>query len=106
MDLDMFYTLNGHEAVPVEGREWTLLPIEQRRVAEDQVGDRWVSTVFTGMNTNLWGEPLVFETMVFRDGEGFEGDDAYTQRYATWTEAEVGHLLTVEAVGGAYLQGA
>jgi hypothetical protein len=48
-----------------------------------------VSTVFLGINHNFRGEgpPIVFETMVF--GGAF---DRQQRRYATWEEAEWGHI--------------
>ncbi len=52
-----------------------------------------VSTVFTGMNLQLWDDgraPLTFETMVFNDGE------LDMRRYATWDEAVAGHKEMVE----------
>lgn len=56
-------------------------------LVQEDVGNAWVSTVFLGLDHN-WGEgpPLVFETMVFRDGNG---DDC--QRYSTWLQAMEGH---------------
>jgi len=58
------------------------------RVAEDFVGDVYVSTIFLGIDHNYWdeGPPIVFETMVF--GGKLERTMA---RYATYEEAKQGH---------------
>jgi hypothetical protein len=68
----------------------------RRIVAVDQVREGvTVSTVFLGIDHRFVGEgpPIVFETMVFRDGDGDE-----QMRYATWEEAERGHLAMVRKV--------
>lgn len=51
-----------------------------------------VSTVFLGLNHN-WGDgaPILFETMVFKNG-----DSRGMWRYATWDEAVAGHKKVVE----------
>jgi hypothetical protein len=97
----LHYTLDGHEAVPVPPHRWEMLPLEQRRVAEDTVSGFWVSTVFLGIDHGWDGEPLLFETGVFAvdpDGERAMDEVEEMSRYATWTEAEVGHLLIVQAL--------
>lgn len=65
-----------------------------RRVAEANVGNVCISTVFLGLDHN-WGpgEPILFETMVF--GGHFDGQQ---RRYATWEEAERGHAEMVRMV--------
>ena len=68
--------------------------------ANRQVADTWVtptvrvSTVFLGLD-HQWGEgpPLLFETLVFHDGDGQE-----CTRYATWHAAEQGHAAMVDAM--------
>lgn len=74
--------------------EWTLAfeSMAYRRVAESRTpnGNR-VSTVWLGLNHQFGeGAPLIFETMVFRDGE-----EVACYRYATLAEAEVGHVAAV-----------
>lgn len=54
-----------------------------------------VSTVFLGLDHNLYGPPHLFETMIF-GGE----HDGYQERYSTWAEAETGHARTVEIAKG------
>lgn len=67
-----------------------------RRVAFDDLGDYYVSTVFLGTNHNYFGgPPLIFETMVFRrsDHQG-----VYQDRYSSEDAAIKGHKETVEMV--------
>jgi hypothetical protein len=65
------------------------------------IGTIEVSTVFIGVNHRFIGEgpPLVFETMIFGGGEGLDG---YTDRCATWDEAEAMHRRAVEHVKNAF----
>lgn len=85
------YILEGHTPVPVDdvllwGR-W--FATADRQVALTTLADgTQVSTVFLGLDHSLrpLGPPLLFETMVFRDGR----DEAY-DRYSTWEEAVAGH---------------
>lgn len=53
----------------------------------------WVSTVWLGLD-HRWGkgQPLIFETMVFYQGES----DLDMQRYSTEAEAIVGHKALVK----------
>lgn len=64
-----------------------------KRVAEDQIGPYWVSTVWLGLDHNhsIKGSPLIFETMVFGPGE----DDIFCDRYSTEQEAAEGHVDVV-----------
>jgi hypothetical protein len=59
-----------------------------RHVADDYVGDLRVSTVFIGLDHGSFGggSPVLWESMIFRDGESLE-----MQRYAAREEAERGH---------------
>lgn len=73
-----------------------------RRVAEDWIGPRWVSTVWLGIDHGfgMAGPPLIFETMVF-DGNPEQGAQAvedFTQRYPTREAAEEGHRHVVDLV--------
>lgn len=61
-------------------------------VRTDLPDDVQVSTCFLGINHSFGrGATLLFETMIFGGG-----NDGYQDRYPTLTEAEVGHLATVE----------
>jgi len=74
---------------------------DYRRVGVDSVilpngGLAWVSTVWLGLDHN-WtgGQPIIFETMVFADGEDC---DQYQARYHTEQQAADGHRLVVVAL--------
>ena len=69
--------------------------INNRRVAETEVGNVIISTVCLGLDHN-WsgtGPPLLFETMVFVEDDGHE-----TYRCSTWAEAEAQHARVVAEV--------
>lgn len=69
--------------------------LDNRRTALTKVGPFRVSTVFLGVDHSFGeGPPLLWETMVFEDGDGSEMD-GYTRRYATETEAIAGHREVV-----------
>ncbi len=98
------YTLKNKEPVPepdiIKWGEW--FEKADRHVATTK-GDNWViSTVFLGIDHNFsgHGDPILFETMVFRtkdwngEGDGLLEHDC--ERYSTWEEAEKGHKVMVE----------
>jgi hypothetical protein len=97
------YILDGHTPVPVDLMTWARWFEESRteadaritrRVAGDEIGPYFVSTVFLGVNHQYGsGPPLLFETMVFRDG-----DDVLCWRYSTWAQAEEGHGKIVDGL--------
>jgi hypothetical protein len=66
----MWYDRAG---APISMDEWVRLlgNPEYKRVAEDTVGDVWVSTIWLGLNHNWYpsGVPLLFETMLWRGTE-------------------------------------
>lgn len=107
-----FYDIDGS---PLELEQWAektsrkKSPEEYGRVGKtDLVLDGvslWVSTVWLGIDHNFmrsmegwegWGDPRpwIFETMVF----GLPGDLEICYRYATWQEAEHGHLEVVRSL--------
>lgn len=65
---------------------------QDRIVAQTQVGNIWISTVFLGVDYDFHekGVPLTFETMVFTNTRPTQ-----TRRYATWEQAEAGHAEIV-----------
>lgn len=66
---------------------------ERRQVGYAVIDERLeVSTVFLGLDQRFKreGEPILFETKLFRGGTGAE-----TWRYASWDEAESGHRKVV-----------
>lgn len=93
------YVLQGTEPVPepdlLAWAAW--FETADRRVAWTEVAPGLeISTIFLGLDYGwLSPVPLLFETMVFRDGDGAEGE-----RYATWHDAEQGHKTMVDLVQG------
>jgi hypothetical protein len=85
---------DGHTPIPCYSiREWgQTLGSMDRRVAWTGGQDKWVSTVFLGLDYRQWGKgpPLLFETMLFINGNGDE-----TERYSSWEDAEIGHKAFV-----------
>jgi hypothetical protein len=91
-----YYKLDGKLVVPVKDLiEWARwLEFADRTVDQTRIGPILVSTVFLGLDHNFGsGLPLVFETMIFRGGDGGE-----TWRFASWQEAEEGHGKAVAIV--------
>lgn len=89
-----FYKLEGRKVVSCSTKEFAKFMSlgENKRVAEDFVGDMHVSTVFLGMNHNIGrGRPLFFETMIFGGGL-----DQMVNRCSTYDEAEGMHKEMVE----------
>jgi hypothetical protein len=90
------YILDGHTPVPATPEAWTAW----ERAADCQVAltiiapHLLVSTVFLGLDhERLPGRPpLVFETLVIRDGH----DGEYV-RYSTWDAAVQGHAVACES---------
>jgi hypothetical protein len=92
------YILVGHE--PVEEPDlmtWvTWLESADRCVRHTEQGDVRVSTVFLGLDHNfgdLFGRPILFETMAFVGHDSVARD-----HYRTWDEAEAGHARIVAEV--------
>lgn len=98
--MSQWYILDANRnPVPVPLAEGARAFEQDRRVARTMVNGYEVSTVFLGMDHRPEGEPgppLVFETMVFLEGER---TDLYCQRYSTWLDAEEGHNLVVAMYG-------
>lgn len=97
----------------VEWAKW--IQTGNRRIAEDEVGNYTVSTVFLGLDFSFGKDsgPLLFETMVFVgeldtakymgainvvDAVKVVSKDGYFKRYGTRKEAEEGHKKIVESV--------
>jgi len=92
------YILDGHTPVPVDLMTWARwYENADRRVALTEIRPGIVvSTIFIGSDMGFGlGRPLLFETAVFDDYGGSEGD-----RYATWDEAVAGHVATVAKLEG------
>lgn len=89
------YILEGHQPVAVDLMTWARwFEKAERHVAQTEIGDVRVSTVFLGLDHAFGGgRPLLFETMIFGGSE-----DGYCERYETWDEAEAGHATAVALV--------
>jgi len=76
--------------------------VENKRVASDNVNGLWVSTVFLVIDhafrfiPSREQEPVLFETMVFKEADGACED--YQWRYCTEEEALYGHKKVVEHI--------
>lgn len=66
--------------------------MDLRRVGLDSVSDYDVSTVFLVMNHGFHRTPILFETMVSKDGEFLDFQD----RYSTWSESVLGHDFVIK----------
>lgn len=94
----MYYKLNeAKEPVKCDLMEWSnMFENDDRRVAFDAIEGKEVSTVFLGLDHNYFGgKPLLFETMVFDEGESSEH---YCLRYSTYEQALKGHQEAIEWV--------
>ncbi|HDS1530812.1 TPA: hypothetical protein QEK88_000632 [Stenotrophomonas maltophilia] len=92
----LHYRLNGRRAVACGVAEWAVwFETADRRVSETWIDDIRVSTVVLGLDHNAvpGGDPALFETMVFVDGEPNS-----VRRYFIWEEAEAGHAQTVAEI--------
>jgi hypothetical protein len=90
------YILHGRAVVEepdlVKWAKW--MQHARMRVGLKTIDDAQVSTVFLGVDHNhTSGSPQIFETMIF--GGKY---DQWVQRYATWDEAEDGHVRVVRAL--------
>ena len=94
------YILEGKIPVPCENlfiwAQWIQNHRKERVVAQDYVGDFWISTAFLGLDDNwLDGPPHLVETMVFKGKERHIPDDAPMIRTATWELALEAHAEVV-----------
>ena len=90
------YILEGHKAVETDLMTWAnwLENHHDRHVKDETIGESRISTVFLGLDHQFGdGPPLIFETMVFGGPLDME-----QERYATWEEAEIGHMAMVARV--------
>ena len=92
------YFLNeDHTYRPCSCQEWMGQFEMDRKIGDDIINEKHVSTVWLGLDHNYFGErPLLFETMVFDEPLG--GHDIYMDRYTTWDEAVEGHKKAVQWV--------
>jgi hypothetical protein len=86
----------NRQGQPISMEDWAKSLEKERRVAQELLPDgKWVSTVWLGLDHNFLhdGPPLIFETMVFPQGDMAEID---MDRYSTEAEALAGHKAMVE----------
>lgn len=95
-----YYVLNKDGSVTTTSSvlEWAQARESTPSIGKTKIGIKWIkpmylltSTVFLGVEHgyNKRGEPLLFETMIFRASGGFL--EIYMRRYATLEEAKAGH---------------
>lgn len=88
-----YYVLEGHIPVPCDLMTWAEgLKKTNRIVAQERVFGSWVSTVFIGIDNNI------FETMVFNGPLDQEMDRCYT-----WNQAVTMHTKMCNRVRRVYL---
>lgn len=102
----MPYVLNAdHSTEPMDDIvEWSRrFELDDRIVAQTQIGHVLVSTVFLGIahGHDAQGRPLLFETMVFKGPM-----DGRQWRWATYKEAQEGHKRVLDEAYAADAAGA
>jgi hypothetical protein len=87
----------GRDGQPITREAWiaSFEDEDAKRIADDKVGDAWVSTVWLGLDHNFLGNgpPIIFETMVF--GGKYDQEQ---ERYSTEAAALAGHAWIVAMV--------
>jgi hypothetical protein len=91
------YTLAGQTPVPEPDLlKWAYwMETSDRVVDRTRLGASLISTVFLGLDhgrIGYGGPPLLFETMIFTDGEA----EDFQERCSTWLQAEQQHARAVE----------
>ncbi len=96
---DFYYILENGVPKPVTFQEWgQWWENTDRTVAKTKIGKVLVSTVFLSLNHQWgYGQPLLFETIVF--GGLLDGE---MERYSTLDEARVGHEAMVKRIRTEY----
>lgn len=96
----MYYILDkNHNIKQVSIEEWFRTSKENNIIEQTFIPEYLVSTVFLGINYgNRAGDPVLFETMVFKTENGIVRDwwDLNCIRYCTYDEAVEGHKKMVE----------
>lgn len=106
--MHLFYGFDGEPITPEVWQELMESP-EQRVIAQQMIGTRFVSTVWMGTDMSFGSPvPLIYETMVFdqrravadtESADTINAIDDYTQRYPTREAAVIGHNETVAVLG-------
>lgn len=100
-----YYDKNGGKITP---DEWVNLlgDPSYKVVKQDTVEGYFISTVWLGSDHRFGGgTPIIFETMVFKDGGGGVCFDIYQERYHTKEAALGGHLEAIEWVKNLLMEG-
>jgi hypothetical protein len=84
------YRMVGNDYIHVRGASYR---IEHTDAVERAEGIVRVSTVWLGLDHNLFGPPHIFETMIFGGAH-----DGTLWRYSSHAEAVTGHAAAVELV--------
>ena len=83
----MFYRLDDKIPVLCTAEELGIwMEKNNRTIGCKTRGDITISTVFLGMDHSGGADPLLFETIIFKDREPI-----WIWRYPTWEDAEKGH---------------
>lgn len=98
-----WYKLVGERIVPVNSLEDAgkyLADIKSRRIASDQIGDAYISTVFLVLDHGFDQKrpPVLFETMIFECNLY----DGWCHRSCTYEEAQATHKEAVDMVSNWY----
>jgi hypothetical protein len=89
----MLYNQQGQQ---VTSEEWVGARVVDNTIKREHLNGMFISTVFVGVDMGYGdGPPLIYETMVFPDGEWIE---EYSDRYSTEEEALAGHARAIEWV--------
>lgn len=85
--MSRYFDMQGN---PMSFKDWVAaFEASNRTIARTEVGERYVSTVWMGLDHSFSeGPPLIFETMVFPECE-------LCERYSTLEEAKEGHARMV-----------
>lgn len=97
----MYYALKNKEVIKVSRIEFARFfrNHQDSIVKQTKIPPYFISTVFLGLDHNIFqpGEPpIVFETMIFKDGDEWNTD--YLERCATYKEAEAQHEKALELI--------
>ena len=98
---DILFYIEDEEGNPVpcenllDWARWFTDNEDRRIVSYDTISNVDISTVFLGVNHNLYREvPMIYETMIFQK----EGDNRVLDRYPTREAALRGHCTILEAM--------
>ena len=69
---------------------------DHKVVQRDRIGGLLISTVWLGFDYRYGeGPPLIYETMIFEDGDFF---DLFCARYSRWVQAKEGHEAVLRII--------